>query len=169
MYSSCIRYGLQDPSVLCCPVGDAICRFIRKQLNTWKRLRPPNRRRGSLRGCLGGVCKTLVRERCWHDTRRFDRQTVGTSKATPAAPKAREGPSECRSSAYHKRHALDRSHRITLARPPPEVWSLEDGCQPLLPLAEGWGVGSSTKSSAEPKRPTRRVRLGGALSGCDHS
>ena len=118
---------------------------------------------------LGSVCKTLVRERLWHGTRRFDRQTVGTLGATPAPSEAKKGPSQCRSSAYHKRHALDRSHRITLARPPPEVWSLEDGCQPLLGLAEGWGVGSATKSSAEPKRPTRRAGLGGQLSGCDHS
>ena len=29
--------------------------------------------------------------------------------------------------------------------------------------------GSHTKSSAEPKRPTRRARLGGPLPGCDHS
>src|SRR5688572_28268597 len=81
---------------------------------------------------------------------------MGTLGATPAPKEAKKGPSQRRSSAYHKRHPLDRSHRITLARPPREVWSLEDGCQPLLALAEGRGVGSHTKSSAEPKRPIRR-------------
>src|SRR5215218_3819500 len=101
---------------------------------------------------LGRVCKTLVRERSWHDTRRFDRQSMGTFGATPAPKEAPKRPSQRRSSPYHKRHALDRSHRITLARFAREVWSLEDCCQPLLPLAEGRGLGSSTKSSAEPKR-----------------
>src|SRR5215213_10532465 len=118
---------------------------------------------------LGRVCKTLMRERSWHDTRRFDRQSMGTLGATPAPKEAPEGSSECRSSAYHKRHPLDRSHRITLARPPREVWSVEDGCQPLLPLAEGRGVGSHTKSSPESQRRRRRVGLGGALPGHDHS
>src|SRR5215213_6809319 len=36
-------------------------------------------------------------------------------------------------------------------------------------LAEGRGVGSSTKSSAESQRRRRRVGLGGALPGFDHS
>jgi transposase len=94
---------------------------------------------------------------------------MGTLGATPAASEAPEGSSQCRSSAYHKRHPLDRSNRITLARPPREVWSLEDGCQSLLPLAEGWGLGSHTKSSPESQRRRRRVGLGGALSGHDHS
>src|SRR5215204_811746 len=89
---------------------------------------------------LGRVCKTLMRERSWHDTRRFDRRSMGTLGATPAPKEAPEGSSECRSSAYHKRHPLDRSHRITLARPPREVWSVEDGCQPLLPLWQKAGV-----------------------------
>jgi hypothetical protein len=118
---------------------------------------------------LGPVCKTMMRERLWHETRRFDRQPMGTLGATPTTSKARKGPPQCRSSPYRKRHALDRSHRITLARPPRVLRVVENGCQPLLPLAEGWGVGSCTQSSAEPKRPTRRARLGGALSGCDHS
>ena len=118
---------------------------------------------------LGRVCKTLVRERSWHDTRRFDRPTMGTLGATPAASKAREGPSECRSSPYHKRHPLDRSNRITLARPPREVWSVEDGGEPLLPLAESRGLGSHTPSSPESQRRRRRVGLGGALPGRDHS
>ena len=51
---------------------------------------------------------------------------------------------------------------------PEKLRSVEDGCQPLLPLAEGWGVGSHTKGAPEPNRPTRRARLGGALPGCDH-
>src|SRR5215217_821950 len=118
---------------------------------------------------LGRVCKTLVRERSWHDTRRFDRQSMGTFGATPAPKEAPKRPSQRRSSPYHKRHTLDRSHRITLARPPREVWSVEECCQPLLPLAEGRGVGSHTKSSAEPERDRRRVGLGGALPGFDHS
>jgi hypothetical protein len=58
-----------------------------------------------------------------------------------------------------KRHALVRSYRITLARPSRVLRSLEDGCQPLLALAEGWGVGSHTQSSPEPRRPGRRARL----------
>src|SRR5829696_5530845 len=94
---------------------------------------------------------------------------MGTLGATPAASEASEGSSKCRSSPYHKRHPLDRSNRITLARPPREVWSVEDGCQPLLPLAEGRGLGSHTKSSPESQRRRRRVGLGGALPGCDHS
>jgi hypothetical protein len=104
-----------------------------------------------------------------YGTRRFDRQPMGTFGATPTPKEAKKRPSQCRSSPYHKRHALDRSHRSSLARPSREVWSLEDCCKPLLPLAEGRSVGSHTKSPPEPKRPTRRARLGGALPGCDHS
>src|SRR5215213_9852664 len=65
---------------------------------------------------------------------------MGTFGATPAPKEAPKRPSQRRSSPYHKRHALDRSHRITLARPPREVWSVEDGCQPLLPLWQKAGV-----------------------------
>ena len=73
---------------------------------------------GEVRDILGSVCKTMVRERLWYGTRRFDRQSMETFGATPAPKKASKGPSQRRSSAYHKRHALDRSHRLTLARPP---------------------------------------------------
>jgi hypothetical protein len=124
---------------------------------------------GEVRDILGSVCKTMVRERLWYGTRRFDRQSMETFGATPAPKKASKGPSQRRSSAYHKRHALDRSHRIALARPSRMLRSLEDDCQPLLPLAEGRGVGSHTKSPPEPKRPRGRARLGGPLPRCDHS
>src|SRR5215211_6755042 len=110
---------------------------------------------------LGPVCKTMIRERLWHGTRRFDGRAMGTLGATPAPEEAKKRTAQLRSSAYHKRHALDRSHRSPLARPSREIRSLEDGCKLLLPLAKGWGVGSGTQGSAEPKRPRWRARLGG--------
>src|SRR5215212_6916420 len=94
---------------------------------------------------LGPVCKTMMRERLWHATRRFDRPTMGTFGATPAPKEALKRPPQRRSSPYHKRHALDRSHRSPLARPSRALRSVEDGREPLLPLAEGRGVGSCTE------------------------
>jgi len=41
---------------------------------------------------LGPVCKTAMRERSWHATRRFDRRTMATFGATPAPKEAQKGP-----------------------------------------------------------------------------
>ena len=62
--------------------------------------------------------------------------------------KAPKGPPQRRSSAYHKRHPVDRSHRSTLARFAREVWALEDCCKPFLPLGgrRGCGIASSRRS-----------------------
>src|SRR5215218_2038530 len=45
---------------------------------------------------------------------------------------------------------------------------MEDGCQPLLPLAKGGSVGAHPQGAPASKRRQRRARLGHPLLGRDH-
>jgi hypothetical protein len=56
---------------------------------------------------------------------------------------------ERRSPSHRKRHAVDRPHRCSLARPSQRIWSVEDGGEPFPPLARGGGMGSRPRYSSE--------------------
>ena len=67
-----------------------------------------------------------------------------------------------------QRHLMDSAHRGTLARSARTLWSLAYRGQPLLPLAEGWYLGSAVGGGASPSRRRRPAELGPALSRWHH-
>src|SRR5215217_8534133 len=92
--------GICRPSILLPP--SATLSYHKKVTNLAKG-RLDHDPRGRHINELGRVCKTIVWARCWYETRRFDRQAMGTFGATPTTQKAQKRSSERGSSPHPKR------------------------------------------------------------------
>jgi hypothetical protein len=83
---------------------------------------------------LGLVCKLGQTVR--HDKNRTNRYTVGTVAAAFASTETPDGTTKQESSHDHQRHPMDTANGGTVARLARAVRLVENGLQPLLPLAE---------------------------------